>query len=179
VDALVTTRGALERDLQEEVCDLYMEHARVLRTGLRRLTWSGCDVDDLLHEVFLVALRRPRALLGAESPKAWLFGVVIKVAAAARRKHQVRRFLGLDSAKDVASDHPTPLELEARIDAATTVERALSKLSRKKREVLVLFELEGLSGEEVATALGCPVPTVFTRLHHARSELERRMVRDD
>jgi RNA polymerase sigma-70 factor (ECF subfamily) len=49
--------------------------------------------------------------------------------------------------------------------------RALFELSPKKREVFVLVALEGLSGEEVATTLGIPVNTVWTRLHHARSEL--------
>ena len=85
----------------------------------------------------------------------------------------------MESTAELVSHHPTQLEIESRMDAAATVERALSKLSQKKREVLVLFELEGLSGDEIAVALGCPVPTVFTRLHHARKELERWMVRHE
>jgi RNA polymerase sigma-70 factor (ECF subfamily) len=46
----------------------------------------------------------------------------------------------------------------------------LRKMTPKKREVLVLFELEGLSGEEIATCVGCPVDTVWSRLHHARRD---------
>ena len=44
-------------------------------------------------------------------------------------------------------------------------------LSEKKREAFVLVTLEGLSGEEAAQALGVPVNTLWTRLHHARLEL--------
>jgi len=43
-------------------------------------------------------------------------------------------------------------------------------MAPKKREVFALFELEGLSGDEIAERLGCPVNTVWTRLHHARAE---------
>ena len=177
VEATVPSRDAPSvEDLRGEVCRLYVDHARALRSGLRRLTWAGCDVDDLLHEVFLVAFRRPLPVLLADSPKAWLYGVAVKVAAGARRKQQLWQFLRLDSAKELAAGQ---YDLGARLDAAAAVERALKKLSRKKREVLVLFELEGLSGEEIAVALGCPLQTVFTRLHSARKELERMMVRHE
>jgi RNA polymerase sigma-70 factor, ECF subfamily len=180
MDALVPEQVSPSPEaLRAEVCDLYVQHARALQAGLRRLTWAGCDVDDLLHEVFLIALKRPRAVLLAESPKAWLFGVVLKVAAAARRKHQLRSLLRLDFGREQTDPNPSAQELEAKLDAASRVERALGKLSRKKREVLVLFELEGLSGEEIACSLGCPPATVFTRLHHARKDFERLMVRHE
>lgn len=160
-------------ELHTEVAALYSQQARALRVGLRRLTGPSADVDDLLHEVFVIALRRPAALLAAESPRAWLYGIAVKVAAAARRRTTVRAFLGLDSARAVSADAPDP---DARLDAARRIERALGKLGRKKREVLVLFELQGLSGDEIAAALGVPESTVFTRLHHARKDLERLMV---
>ncbi len=51
------------------------------------------------------------------------------------------------------------------------MQRALERMSPKKREVIVLAVIEGLPGEEVARVLGVPVATVWTRLHHARREL--------
>ncbi len=54
---------------------------------------------------------------------------------------------------------------------AEKMSRALAALSPKKREVIVLVTIEGLSGEEVASLLAIPVATVWTRLHHARREL--------
>ena len=56
-------------------------------------------------------------------------------------------------------------------------ERALAKLSEEKRLAFLLVEREGLSGEETAQALGIPVNTVWTRLHHARAELRRALSR--
>ena len=55
--------------------------------------------------------------------------------------------------------------------------RLLEGMTEKKRSVLVLFELEGYSGEEIAQLQGVPVDTVWTRLHHARRELRERLAR--
>ena len=46
----------------------------------------------------------------------------------------------------------------------------MESMSPKKREVFALFELEGLSGDEIAERVDCPVDTVWTRLHHARKQ---------
>lgn len=176
VDALMPSNVASVDEVREEVRALYTEHAEALRTGLRRLTWPGCDVDDLLQEVFVVVIRRPQPLLLAASPKAWLYGVAVKVAASARRKHRVREFLRIEAAAASAPMASAQFDLEARATAAA-VHLALGKLSSKKREVLVLFELQGLTGPEIADALGCPLKTVWTRLHHARKDFEEHMVR--
>jgi RNA polymerase sigma-70 factor (ECF subfamily) len=47
----------------------------------------------------------------------------------------------------------------------------LAKLPPKKRTVLVLFEIEGLSAKEISDVVGCPENTVWSRLHHARAEM--------
>ena len=49
----------------------------------------------------------------------------------------------------------------------------LARMAPKKREVLVLFEIEGLSGEAIAERVGCPLDTVWSRLYHARREFAR------
>jgi RNA polymerase sigma factor (sigma-70 family) len=53
-----------------------------------------------------------------------------------------------------------------------TLDRALAKLTDKERLVFVLFELEGLSGAEIATIAECPVNTVWRRLFDARRRLK-------
>lgn len=154
-----------------DVRGLYRLYAPSLHSVLRRLAPTGADADDLLQEVFVVALRRPQSLLTADSPRAWLYGVAVRVAAASRRRARVRAFLGLDAAGNTPSEENPQLDAERR-QLARQVHRALAKLSDAKREVLVLFELEGLSGQEIAAALGCPLKTVWSRLHHGRLELE-------
>ncbi len=157
---------------------LYDEMAEPLRRALSRLAFRGADVDDLLQEVFVVALRRPDQLLTAQSPKAWLYGVAVRVAAAARTRHRVRSFLGLDSASQLADDARGPHESAEAAETRKQVHHALDQLSGKRREALILFELEGLSGPEISEALGIPLKTVWTRLHHARKDFEQRLTQE-
>ncbi|MBL8952954.1 MAG: RNA polymerase sigma factor [Myxococcaceae bacterium] len=159
-----------------ELKSLYDEMAQPLRRALARLAGPGCDADDLLQEVFVVALKRPEQVLAAVSPKAWLYGVAVRVAAGARTRRRFRSFLGLESAGEVAADDAAgPFAAVTRIEARAKVHKALDALSGKRREALVLFELEGLTGPEISEALDIPIKTVWTRLHHARKDFEHRL----
>jgi RNA polymerase sigma-70 factor (ECF subfamily) len=148
---------------------LYLAQAPGLRQAMHRLAGGRLDADDLLQDVFVVALRRASSLAAAESPTAWLYGVAAKVVSGRLRAAHWKRWLGLESAAHVSSGDTPQLSLEQR-EAQRTVERGLEKLSLAKREVLVLFELQGLSGAEVAQALRIPVTTVWTRLFYARRD---------
>lgn len=167
---------AFEVSSAEAVRRLYVAHAAELRLGVGRLAGRDLDPDDLLQEVFIVALRKPNDVLTADSPKAWLYGVAVKVAASRRRTAKVRRFFGLDDVGDVASAESSSRSVEQR-DASRRVEQVLSKLSDKKREVLVLHELQGLPGEDIAAALRIPLKTVWTRLFHARKDFAAELAR--
>jgi RNA polymerase sigma-70 factor, ECF subfamily len=170
--------AASEVSPAEAVRRLYVAHAAELRLGIARLAGKHLDPDDLLQEVFMVALRKPQDVLAADAPKAWLYGVAVKVAASRRRTATVRRFFGFDEVAEVASAESPSRTVEQR-DAARHVERVLSKLSDKKREVLVLHELQGLQGEDIAVALGIPLKTVWTRLFHARKDFAAELARLD
>ena len=67
----------------------------------------------------------------------------------------------------------TPLAAFEQTEATRRLYALLDKLPEKQRAVFVLFELEGSSGEQIAEAVGCPVPTVWTRLFHARKEFAK------
>jgi RNA polymerase sigma-70 factor (ECF subfamily) len=70
-----------------------------------------------------------------------------------------------------------------RARAAAVVHDVLERIPFKQREVFVLYELEELDGNVIATMLGIPVNTVWTRLHHGRKRFEaamrKRIRRDD
>lgn len=153
----------------DDVRRLYVAHAAGLRLTLQRLAGPGLDPDDLVQEVFVVALRKSADLARAQSPAAWLFGVATRVAATRRRTATWKRWLGLDAAGELASAASPARSLEQK-QAAQLVQRALEVLSGAKRDVFVLFELQGLSGEETAQALDIPLKTVWSRLFYARRE---------
>jgi RNA polymerase sigma-70 factor (ECF subfamily) len=169
-------RAAGNRAAIADLRSLYADHADFVRGAVIRLGGPGADVEDLVHDVFLVALKRQASFEGRSSPRTWLYGIAIKLVAGARRKAGLRRFLGLERAP-AAADERTPARLFEDREASATLYRALDAMAEKKRTVFVLYELEGLSGEEIAAVVGCPLKTVWTRLFHARKELSASIAR--
>ena len=91
---------------------LYAAHAPFLRAAIQRLGGPRVDVEDLLHEVFVVALDRADAFEGRSTARTWLYGIAIRVVAAHRRRSKVRRFFGLE---DVPPERePTDAQLLLR-----------------------------------------------------------------
>jgi RNA polymerase sigma-70 factor (ECF subfamily) len=155
---------------------LYLAHSSELRLTLYRLAGNLVDPNDLLQDVFMVALDNRAELARAASARAWLFGVAAKVAATRRRGARLRQFFGLDHAKSVLAPE-SPLRTLEQKEASQRIASALNRLSSGKREVFVLFELQRMKGEEIAQALGIPLKTVWTRLYHARREVSAQLLR--
>lgn len=131
---------------------------------LRRLGVPERDLDDAAQDVFVVVHRRLPSFEGGLSLRAWLFGIARRVALGRRRRASQRlEQLGSESL-DVGAD----ASKEEQIAARALLERALAVLDAEKREVLFLYELEGMPMHEVAEAVGCPVQTAYSRLRTAR-----------
>lgn len=174
---MVSGNQLSRQELLRRVQGLYVAHASNVRQALGRLA-PELDADDLLHEVFVVAVRKCDEVSAAESPRAWLYGVAVKLAASRRRTSRVRRFFGLETlAAHTAVDAPS--RTAEQHEAQQLVAVAMKTLTAAKRDVLVLYELEGLSGEEIALALRIPLKTVWTRLFHARREFASALHRLD
>ncbi len=156
----------------EDLHALYLEHASALRQTLSRLAGSLVDPDDLVHEVFVVALRNLAVLGRARSRRAWLYGVATKVAATRRRGARLRQMFGVSGLESHRTTESPQRSLEQR-QASQHVHEILARLSEAKRAVFVLYELQGLRGDEIALALSIPLKTVWTRLFHARAHFER------
>jgi RNA polymerase sigma-70 factor (ECF subfamily) len=156
---------------------LYEEHADFLHRAIANLAGPTLEPDDLVQEVFVHACRGWSRFGGRSSVRTWLYGIALGVVANARRRARFRRFVGLErAAEPVAPQLSAPEELE-REQVRRKVHAVMEKLPEKKRTALVLFELEGLSGEEIAAVMGCPEPTFWSRLHHARKDFARHLKR--
>lgn len=140
-----------------------------------RLVGPSIHPDDLVQEVFVVALRREHQFAEGPPP-AWLFGVAARVAAAARRRARLREWVGLEPGHE-PPDGATPESAFEQAEAAQEIYAVLDELSEVKRTVFILHEIEGRGGEEIAAILGCPAKTVWTRLGRARQEFTARMRR--
>ena len=77
----------------------------------------------------------------------------------------------LDYAAKLQAQGPSVLEEMERREAAAEVYSALDRLAEKYRSVVILFEIEGLSGEEIASLTGTNLATVWVHLHRGRQKL--------
>jgi len=168
--------GDLARSLR--FADVFREHhAFVARVVARLLGPGDPDVDDVVQEVFLVVLRKLTSWDGTCRLTTWLYGIAWRVTSAHRRRKRLRSFFSLDrdaTLFDEPADHrPSPEQTSMQDQAGREVYAVLDRLGAKKREVLILYELEGLSGTEIAELLRAKEGTVWTRLHHARRDFRR------
>jgi len=149
---------------------VYRQHAARVSRWVVRL-WGTRDVEDVLHEVFIVVQRRLPEFRGDAAITTWLFAITVRVVSARRRKERWRRRLFARHAPEL---YVAPADGEAREGSAkqraaeTIVYRVLEAMSERDRTLLILFELEGLSGERIAEVLSISEDNVWVSLHRAR-----------
>ena len=148
---------------------------RQFQGGIYRFAWrmtgSREAAEDATQETFLAVARGASGYQPARGPfRAYLFGIARNVVA--RRLERERTFAPLP--EDVAAVSDPAADLDRR-RAIECVRQAVLALPTHYREVVVLCELQGLSYEEVAAAVGCPVGTVRSRLHRARALLGEKL----
>jgi len=149
---------------------IYGERAEFVWLTLQRLGVRDADLEDVAHDVFLIAHRKLGSYDGTSRVTTWLFGICLRVAANYRRRAHVRleRPMGRADSYEGASESKGPEELLGLREARARLAAVLDALSLTKRAVFVMFEIEGLSCAEIATQMGVPLGTVYSRLHAAR-----------
>lgn len=159
-------------DSPVDVARLYRAHERTVMRWAARLGGPGIDAEDVVQDVFLVAKRRLKSLEESWNVQTWLFRTTEKIVQAARRKRRLRRWLSLSrepAAPGMGAPRPTPAEALERERAVEEVYRVLDRMPERQRRVLVLFEIEGMSTQEIAELIDAPVGTVRVWLFRARA----------
>jgi RNA polymerase sigma-70 factor, ECF subfamily len=142
----------------------YQRELDYLIGSLRRLGVPYSDVEDVLHEVFLVMLTRWDDYDRSRPLRPWLFGIAFRVASTHRRRG-TREVLGDD--RDPEDLRQGPDELVAAMQSRALLRRA----------VLIMHEIDETSMRDIATQLAIPVFTAYSRLRKARQELDLALVR--
>ena len=157
---------------------VFHDHAPFVWRALRRLGVHEADVEDVCQEVFLVVHRRLADFEGRSSLRTWIYGICVRSASDWRRKPHRSREAPVDPLPEPRIPAPQHEELERR-RAVEALDRALDRLDEAHRAVFVLYEIEGLSMNEIAEALGCPLQTGYSRLHAARRQIEATLRRSE
>jgi RNA polymerase sigma-70 factor (ECF subfamily) len=153
---------------------IYEEHARFVWLSLQRLGVRHADLDDLAHDVFVVAHRRLDSFDGSSRMTTWLFGICVRVAANYRRRRQNSHEVpaGVSGNDNPATAVPVD-ELLVLRERRLLAETVLGQLVLEQRAVFVMYEIEALPCTEIADLIGVPIGTVYSRLHAARKKIEK------
>ena len=149
---------------------IYHAHVGYLWNSLRRLGVAERDLEDVAHDA-LLAIHAKLGDYDASRPlRPWLFGFAYRVAADYRKR--ARRRLPVedgDAQESVDSSPDAEAEAIAREQRAA-VARTLASMPVERAAVLTMMDIDGCSAPEVASALGIPINTVYSRLRVARDE---------
>jgi RNA polymerase sigma-70 factor (ECF subfamily) len=151
--------------------ELYERHAGFVFRTARRLGVEPDEVEDVVQDVFSVAFKR-LATFKSGQLTTWLYRICSNRVTDRHRRRNLRRAMAHMLGVETSAPPSAERDLE-RHEAERIVSDILGRMSPKKRDVFVLFEIEGLPGDEIAERVGCPVETVWTRLFHARRDFER------
>jgi RNA polymerase sigma-70 factor (ECF subfamily) len=163
-----------------DVRAVYRAHGRFVWVSLQRMGVRTPDLEDVAHDVFLIVHRRLHLFDSRSKITSWLFGICLRVAANYRRQrrwttevlsgssHEERPALQVVAADDIL----------VRREEREIAERALSRLNVELRATFVMFEIESLTGQEIADMTGVPIGTVYSRLHSARRQLDKTIARE-
>jgi len=173
-EALVRRSAAGDRSAFERLAS---RHAAALYRFTVRVCGGEREAEDALQDGLLAAWRGAATFRGESAARTWLYQVVVN---ACRRRHRRRagepaEVEGEEAAAAVAADESGPEARAAARQAGRALDAALAELAPDAREVLMLRDVEGLSGEETAAALGLGLPAMKSRLHRARLDLKARV----
>jgi len=137
-------------------------------------------VDDVVQEIFIVVHGRLHTIERPESLRSWLYGVVRRTVSTYHRGRHARtaRESPEPSLEGTASPmQPSPLDLAVMSDEVKLMWRLLGQLDARKREVLILAELEEMAVPEIAEAIDIPLNTAYSRLRAARHDFNEAFLR--
>lgn len=167
------------------LAELVTAHLPMLRMMALRYTRSSSLADDLVHDTVVRALRFASSFVIGTNFRAWIGTVMANsFINRYRRQKREREILQGSSRDDVLAQ----LRSESAFEAAThpeqhlarnllsdTVLRALAQVPEEFRAAVVLCDVECLSYRDAASALGCPIGTIMSRLHRGRRLLKTKL----
>lgn len=179
-DAVLVAR--VQAGEPEKFDELILKYRERIWSVLYHMTSNREDAADLTQDSFLKAFQSINRFQGQSSFFTWIYRIAVNTALNHLQKNKLRRFFSLEKMRD---EEPASNLLDQLADSGAGSDRAtclaelqqklneaMQKLSIKHRTVVTLFEIDGLSHEEIAEITGTSVGTVRSRLHYAKQMLQ-------
>ena len=160
---------------------LILKYRERVYAMIYNMTSNREDAADLTQDAFIKAFQSINRFQGQSSFFTWLYRIAINSALTHIRKSKLRSFFSFDKVHEDATVSAVINQLTDKKDVEREVfvnelqeklNEAMLKLSIPHRTVVNLFEIDGLSHEEIAEIMNCSVGTVRSRLHYAKQLLQ-------
>jgi RNA polymerase sigma-70 factor (ECF subfamily) len=163
---------------------LVAKYQRKINRLLSRFIRDSAEIDDVAQEAFIKAYRALPSFRGESAFYTWLYRIAVNTAknylvAAGRRAPTSTQF-DSEEAENFEEGHQlrhmnTPeAELMSK-QIASTVNQTMNELPEELRTAIVLREIDGMSYEDIAGAMNCPIGTVRSRIFRARETIAERI----
>lgn len=157
-----------------EIESLARTHAARLASFLRRRVGNPHDVDDLVQDTLLEAMRCMGQFQGQSRPETWLFGIALNLSRTYHKRARVRDIYDDVETDDIPSERcDDPCEIVAQRQSMRRVANAVRQLPGESYKLLELVVQDNLSYDEAAREMGIPIGTVRSRVSRMRSQLRR------
>ncbi|MDA1107263.1 MAG: RNA polymerase sigma factor RpoE [Proteobacteria bacterium] len=162
---------------------LVLKYQHKIVRQISRYIRDFSEAQDVAQEVFLKAYRALPAFRGESAFYTWLYRIADNTAKnylVAQKRRPPGSDIDLDDAEQYGAElalreNATPEHLLLRDEIEKTVFGAIEELPEDLRTAITLREMEGLSYEEIAQAMGCPVGTVRSRIFRAREAIDSKL----
>jgi RNA polymerase sigma-70 factor, ECF subfamily len=169
--AVVLPIDASSDDRDERLAALFDAHEERLYRLARRLAASADEARDLVQDTFFKAAKSLRSVpVGFAKEEAWLVRVLVNIRRDEWRKAAVRTRAAATLRADLTT---SPSNVESALIAKQAVWTALDLLPPRRRAIVIMHELEGLSPTAIASVLGVNRITVGWHLSMARRDLKQ------
>ncbi|WOX06062.1 RNA polymerase sigma factor RpoE [Microbulbifer pacificus] len=160
---------------------LVLKYQHKIAAVVSRYINDHAEVNDVVQEAFIKAYRALANFRGESAFYTWMYRIAINTAKnylVSRSRRPPSYDVDLEDAEfysgsEMLRDNDTPENQLFRDQLEATVHRAIRELPEDLRSAVTLRELEGLSYEEIAEVMGCPVGTVRSRIFRARESIDR------
>ena len=163
---------------------LFTKYQRRVSRLVSRFVRSDAEVEDIVQESFIKAYRALGSFRGDSAFYTWLYRIAVNTAknylvSASKRPISLTQFEKNDD-DDFEEDHfmsdaATPESELITKQIAETVNKTMNELPADLREAIMLREIEGMSYEDIADSMGCPIGTVRSRIFRAREAISQKI----
>ena len=144
-----------------------------------RFLGNSSDAEDIMQECFISLHNNIKKFRGESALFTWIYRIAVNLSKNKLKSFSVKKNLRTvpvnETLKETNANRDNPHNILEKNETDKKLQDAISSLQPDWREVIVLFHIEELSYEEIATIAKCDIGTVKSRIHRARKELKEKL----